>query len=95
MNPTARACVWWAVGLFVLGALVRTFSHELYRLVAADVGLAGETGLALLNVALGLVDSAVLPVAAALVGAAVVVQALRPSFLEDSDHGVPGRASER
>ncbi len=70
MHPTARRCVWAAVLLWVAGAALVGLAPTLYGL--ADGWLGGAV-----EIAVGFLQEALVPTGAALVGAAVVVQALR------------------
>jgi hypothetical protein len=78
VHPTARKCVQWAVVSAVVGAVLLVHGAEMLVALAELAGANAETGLAVVTVVLTLVSSLVFPMAAALVGAAVVVQALAP-----------------
>ncbi|MCL2091643.1 MAG: hypothetical protein FWH11_10695 [Micrococcales bacterium] len=70
MHPTARRCLWAAVVLWVAGAALVGFAPTLYDL--ADGWLGGA-----LSIAVGFLQEALVPTGAVLLGAAVVIQALR------------------
>lgn len=76
MHPAAKKCVQWSIGLFVLGAVLMVYLPDLYAAITKVAGANAEVGLNLLDLAFQLVRSTVMPVGAALVGAAVVIQAL-------------------
>ena len=77
MHPAARKCVVAAVALWVAGAALVGVAPTLYGL--ADGWLGG-----VVEVAVGFLQEALIPTGAVLIGAAVVVQALRtrPSLVE-------------
>lgn len=87
MHPTARRCVIWAVVLLVAGAVLHTTIPDLYAALVDAAGPNAEIGMRAVDVVLTLVRWALFPMGAALVGAAVVVQALAPP--EESRRG-PG-----
>lgn len=76
MNHTAKRCVQWAVGLWVLGALALVYGTQAYLGLADLAGANAEAGLDAVNIVLTILRSALFPTGAALIGAAVVVQAL-------------------
>lgn len=76
MHPTAKKCVIWAVCLFVLGALALAWTTDLYMLIADRMGPNAEVGVAVLTTVLQGVRWSLFPTGAALIGAAVVIQAL-------------------
>lgn len=76
MNPAAKKCIQWSIGLFVVGTLLLVYLPDIYQAIAGRAGANAEVGLEGLTIALTLVNSTVMPVGAALVGAAVVIQAL-------------------
>src|SRR5699024_10433501 len=76
MHPTAKKCVIWAVCLFVLGALALAWATDLYVAIVERMGANAEVGVAVLTTVLHGVRWALFPTGAALVGAAVVIQAL-------------------
>ncbi|MCL2424404.1 MAG: hypothetical protein FWD11_11040 [Micrococcales bacterium] len=81
MHPTARRCVWVAAALWVAGAALVGLAPALYDLASGWVGGA-------LNIVVGFLQAALVPTGAALVAAAVVVQALRgtrPSAIAPDD----------
>lgn len=75
MHHTAKRCVQWAVGLWLVGAVVLIYGAQAYVGIADAAGAGAEVGLDVLNIVLTIVRSAVFPMGAALVGAAVVIQA--------------------
>lgn len=76
MHSTAKKCVIWAVCLFVLGGLALAWTTDLYLLIADRMGANAEVGVAVLTTVLNGVRWALFPTGAALIGAAVVIQAL-------------------
>lgn len=76
MNKTVRKCVVWAGGLFLLGAIAIVWLPSLYAAIADHSGPTAQAGLNVLDVLLTLIRSSLFPIGAALVGAAVVIQAL-------------------
>ena len=83
MHPTARRCVWAAAVLWVAGAALVGFAPTLYDL--AD-GWLGEA----VNIVVGFFQEALVPTGAVLVGAAVVIQALRGTRPSAAAEVVPG-----
>ena len=79
MHPTAKSCITWAVGLFVVGTILVVWLPDLYMAVANRAGVTAQIGLDVLITVLDLVQRVAFPLGAALVGAAVVVQTLAPS----------------
>ena len=78
MHPTARKCVEAAAALWVAGAALVGVAPSLYGLASGWLG-------GLLDIAVGFLQEALIPTGAVLVGAAVVVQALRgtrPSLVQ-------------
>jgi hypothetical protein len=78
VHPTARKCVQWAVASAVGGAVLLVFGPQILVGLAELAGANAEIGLAVVDVVLTLVSALLFPLAAALVGAAVVIQALAP-----------------
>ena len=76
MHPAAKKCVEWSIGLFVLGTLAMVYLPDLFRAVARVAGANADVGLRGLNLAFTFVQMSFFPVAAALVGSAVVIQVL-------------------
>jgi len=76
VHQTAKRCVQWAVGLWVLGAVVVIYGTQAYVALAEAVGSGAEAGLDALNVVLTIARSALFPTGAVLIGAAVVIQTL-------------------
>ena len=76
MYPTAKKCVIWAVCLFVFGALAMAWSTDLYLLIADRMGANAQVGVAVLTTVLTGLRWSLFPTGAALIGAAVVIQAL-------------------
>ena len=76
VHPTAKKCIQWSVGLFVVGAVLMVYLPDLYFAITTVAGANADAGLEVLNVAFMLLRSTMMPVGAALVGAAVVIQAL-------------------
>jgi len=87
MHPTAKKCVIWAVCLIVVGALALAWTTDLYMLIADRMGPNAEVGLAVLTTVLQGVRWSLFPTGAALIGAAVVIQALSTSRRADDDPG--------
>ena len=77
MHPTARKCVRWATGLFVVGAVLIVFGPHLFAAIAGRVPNEGAV-LGAVDVTVTLVRWTLMPLGASLVGAAVVIQTLAP-----------------
>lgn len=97
MNHAAKRCVQWAIGLWVLGALVLIYGAQVFVGLTDLAGANAATGLDVVNIVLTILRSALFPTGAALVGAAVVVQALtgrgapRREEVEDGSTAQGGR----
>lgn len=81
MHPTAKTCVGWAVGLFVVGTILLVWLPDLYLAVADRAGANAQVGLDVVLTVLDLVQRVAFPLGASLVGAAVVIQTLAPARL--------------
>ncbi|MDN4474765.1 hypothetical protein QQX09_02725 [Demequina sp. SYSU T00192] len=79
MHPTAKRCVQWAVGLVFIGTAAMVFGTELLIRAEAYLGLNGAVALWLIDYVVGGIRVFAVPIAAALVAAAVVVQTLAPA----------------
>ena len=76
MNPAAKKCIQWAIGLWVVGAVLVVYMPDIYMAIADRAGTNAEAGLEVVNVALTLAHATLMPLGAALVGAAVVIQVM-------------------
>lgn len=76
MHPTAQKCILWSVGLFVVGAVLMIYLSDIYLAITKAAGANADAGIEVLNIVLQLLRSIVMPIGAALVGAAVVIQTL-------------------
>ena len=85
MHPTAKRCVQWAVVLLVLGAVVLIYGTQAYVGLADVAGANAQVGLDAINIILTMVRSAIFPMGAVLIGAAVVIQTLAGSTARGAD----------
>lgn len=85
MNPTAKRCIYWAIGLFVFGALAMAFVPDILYAIGNYLGVNGAAGYYPTEVILTIIRWAAFPTGAALVGAAVVVQTLAPRSDEEPE----------
>lgn len=76
MERLARLCLYWAAGMFVVGAVLMVYVPDIYASLVAAAGPNAQVGTDLLDIILTLLRWAIMPTAAALVGAAVVVRAI-------------------
>ena len=76
MNPAAKKCIQWAIGLWVVGVAHGIYMPDLYMAIATRAGANADIGLHGLNFLLTFVNAILIPVGAALIGAAVVIQVL-------------------
>lgn len=76
MHPTAVRCIWWAVVLFVVGAIFVVVGPRAFVAAADAIGPGGGAVLDALDVVLTIVRWTTMPLGAALVGSAVVIQTL-------------------
>ncbi|WP_062528816.1 hypothetical protein [Demequina rhizosphaerae] len=79
MHPTAKRCVQWAVGLVLVGTAAIVFGTELVIRASEHLGQNGALAFWLIDYVIGGIRLFAVPIAAALVAAAVVVQALAPA----------------
>src|SRR5690625_3587910 len=87
MHPPAKTRVIWAGFRIVGGALALAWTTDLYMLIADRIGPNAEVGLAVLTTVLQGVRWSLFPTGAALIGAAVVIQALSTNRRADDDPG--------
>lgn len=93
MHPTVTRCVQWAAGLWVLGALVLIYGSPAYLWFTELMGANAEVGLGLVNIVLTVVRSAIFPMGAVLIGAAVVIQTLTGGVRGDEYRKAKARAA--
>jgi len=79
VHATAKKCVQWSIALFLVGALLMVFGPRIFVQLSDLAGANAAVGLDLADVTLTLVRLTTMPVGAALIGAAVVIQVLAPS----------------
>ncbi|MEE6273795.1 hypothetical protein [Georgenia wangjunii] len=79
MHPAAKKWATIGVSMLVVGGLLLAFGPDVYYWAANVAGANAEPGLWVLSVLLNVTREAFMPLGAALVGAAVVIQALAPS----------------
>ena len=85
MHATAKKCVQWSIALFLVGALLIVFGPQIFKQISDLAGANAAVGLDLVDVTLTLVRSTSMPVGAALIGAAVVIQVLAPSDVQSDE----------
>ncbi|MDN4471837.1 hypothetical protein [Demequina zhanjiangensis] len=83
MHRTAKRCLWWAAGLAGLGALWLAYGTDIVLGFQRTVGANAEPALYAFGYVSTLVHSLAMPLAAALVGAAIVIQTLAPKSAAD------------
>jgi len=88
MHPTAKKCVQWAVGLFVVGAAFIVWGPDLFSAIANAAGPNARPVTDLVDVLVTLVRWTLMPVGASLIGAAVVIQVLWPLTAKTSSNPV-------
>lgn len=89
MHPVAVKCIKWAVGLFVVGALINLYAAEVLWRLSEYAGVNAAPGLRLLDAVLGIMRFTLMPVGGSLVGAAVVIQTLAPQMREAEGSDLP------
>lgn len=88
MHPVAVKCIRWAIGLFIFGGLTAAYGTDVLVRLSEYTGATGIAGFTFMNVAIGILRWTLMPLAGALVGAAVVIQTLAPYVgwvADDSD----------
>ncbi len=95
MHPVAKRCLWWAVGLVGIGALFIGFGANIVYSFEQLAGPNAELAIYPFAFLAQVITSFAMPLAAALVGAAIVIQTLAPkataaSSLEDEDGETDG-----
>lgn len=95
MHQTAKRCVQWAVGLWVLGAVVLIYGAQAYVWLADEVGSDAQAGLDAVDIVLTIARSALFPLGAVLIGAAVVIQTLAPGLRAPSSGLQPARLADK
>jgi hypothetical protein len=78
VHPSAKRCVQWAAAAAVGGAVLLVYGAQIFTALAERAGANAEVGLHLVNLVLTVVNALLFPLAAALVGAAVVIQVVAP-----------------
>jgi multisubunit Na+/H+ antiporter MnhG subunit len=89
LHPVAKKCVAYGVLLLVVGAVLIIYIPDLYNAIANTAGSNAQAGLDVVNVVLQVIRSGFMPVGAALIGAAVVIQTLSNDKHSDQDHAEP------
>ncbi|WP_062467179.1 hypothetical protein [Demequina maris] len=79
MHPTAKRCAQWAAGLVLVGTAAIVFGTELLVRASEHLGQNGALAFWLLDYVIGGIRLFAVPIAAGLIAAAVVVQALAPA----------------
>lgn len=78
MHPTARRCVQWAIGLFLVGATTEVFAARLISAIGPALGSSLNEVATAVAFTITLARWTTMPVGASLVGAAVVINTLAP-----------------
>ncbi|SEJ24142.1 hypothetical protein [Demequina mangrovi] len=90
MHPTAKRCAQWATGLVLIGTFVVIAGPEIMSRASYATGAGDEVVFWFLNYVVGGLRLFAVPIAAALVCAAVVIQVLAPTredaSTEDTEH---------
>ena len=87
MHPVAKRCVTSGVLLLVAGSVLVIYIPDLYNAIAGVAGSNAQIGLGLINIVLTVIRASVMPLGAALIAAAVVIQTLGGH--EHDDQGDP------
>ncbi|PWF26997.1 hypothetical protein [Ancrocorticia populi] len=85
MHPVGKRCIYWAIGLFIVGALAIVFVPDIVFAITNYLGVNGSAGVYPVEVILTIIRWAAFPTGAALIGAAVVIQVLAPRSDEESE----------
>jgi hypothetical protein len=85
MNATSRKCIKWAVVLILLGAVLQVVGPQIFVAAAASLGPNASVGLGIVDVFVTIVRWTLIPMGSALVGAAIVIQALAPNTVVNED----------
>jgi hypothetical protein len=78
MHPVAKRCLWWAAALVIVGALFILYGPTIIYRASEYLGRNGRLGFYPIALIAQMITSFAMPLGAALVGAAVVIQTLAP-----------------
>jgi multisubunit Na+/H+ antiporter MnhG subunit len=89
LHPVAKKCVIYGVLLLVVGAVLLIYIPDVYNAIVNAAGSNAQPGLDFINILLQVIRSSFMPVGAALIGAAVVIQTLSNDKHNNQDHPEP------
>lgn len=95
MHPVAKRCLTWAAALLALGTLMLVYGVNLLTWFQDLVGANAEPALHVYGIVTGVLHSFAMPLAAALVGAAIVIQTLAPRGAAEGAPAPDAREAER
>ena len=76
MSDAARRCFYWSGALFVIGGVFVAWGPDIYVAIAERAGGSSDVGLGLLNTHMTVASTCLIPAAASLLGAGVVIRAV-------------------
>ena len=85
MHEVAKRCLTWAAVLVAVGTLMLVYGADLVLWFQELVGYNAEPALHAFSIVTTALRSFAMPLAAALIGAAVVIQTLAPAVRERED----------
>ncbi|MDN4478812.1 hypothetical protein [Demequina lignilytica] len=94
MHPVAKRCLIWAGVLLAVGVLMSVYGTNLLVWFQDVVGFNAEPALHVFGIVTAVLHNFAMPLAAALVGAAVVIQTLAPRGAADAAARTDARATE-
>ncbi|WP_062201509.1 hypothetical protein [Demequina salsinemoris] len=78
MHPVAKRCLWWAAGLVAVGALFIAFGANIVYGFSEFAGVNAQLAVYPFAFLAQVITSFAMPLAATLVGAAIVIQTVAP-----------------
>lgn len=84
MHPVASRCIFWGVVLFIAGAIGMKYIPNVYSALEDVAGPNAEIGLGIADVTLTAIRLGLMPMAASLIGAGIVIQTLSGQTREGS-----------
>ncbi len=80
MESTAKKCIHWGIVLIIAGGFILLLLPQLLVFLADTAGTSAAIGVGAIDIVLTLVRWAMIPMGTTLIGAAIVIRTLAPSF---------------
>jgi hypothetical protein len=91
MELAAKKCIQWGIVLIIAGGFVLVLLPQLLGLLAEAVGPSAAIGVGAVDLLIGLIRWALIPMGTTLIGAAVVIRVLVPELQRSSETQPSGR----